>query len=185
MGGADATANLVSVLLGLSDATVHTKTTYAIAYTSYLSLLFQSCSEAVRHWFVQTTALCGPALMRHVLWAATQVAGTNCKVPLTTGHVTCVSHTALIAYCVAALPCSLMQLVYEKEKRLRMMMKMHGLGDGAYWMVTYSWFYALYVVYMFIFILFGSLIGLNMFRKNSYGKLTHQATYTCGVGRRS
>lgn len=24
-------------------------------------------------------------------------------------------------------------LVYEKEGRLRMMMKMHGLGDGAYW----------------------------------------------------
>ena len=34
---------------------------------------------------------------------------------------------------------SLQQLVYEKEKRLRMMMKMHGLGDGAYWLITYSW----------------------------------------------
>lgn len=28
-----------------------------------------------------------------------------------------------------------MQLVYEKERRLRMMMKMHGLGDTAYWCV--------------------------------------------------
>ena len=63
-----------------------------------------------------------------------------------------------------------MQLVYEKEKRLRMMMKMHGLGDSAYWLVTYVWFLALYCVYVFIFMLFGSLIGLNMFRKNSYGK---------------
>ena len=50
-----------------------------------------------------------------------------------------------------------------------MMMKMHGLGDGAYWLVTYTWFAALYVVYMAIFIAFGSLIGLNMFTKNSLG----------------
>ena len=34
---------------------------------------------------------------------------------------------------------SLQQLVYEKEKRLCMMMKMHGLGDGVYWLVAYSW----------------------------------------------
>ncbi|KIZ07740.1 hypothetical protein MNEG_0209 [Monoraphidium neglectum] len=67
------------------------------------------------------------------------------------------------------LPIFLMQLVYEKEKRLRMMMKMHGLGDGAYWLVTYTWFWALYVVYMIIFVAFGSLIGLNMFTKNSLG----------------
>ena len=36
-------------------------------------------------------------------------------------------------------PHSLQVLVYEKEKRLRMMMKMHGLGNGAYWLVTYCW----------------------------------------------
>ena len=50
-----------------------------------------------------------------------------------------------------------------------MMMKMHGLGDGAYWLVTYTWFWALYVVYMIIFVAFGSIIGLNMFTKNSLG----------------
>jgi hypothetical protein len=66
------------------------------------------------------------------------------------------------------LPIFLLQLVYEKEKRLRSMMKMHGLGDGAYWLITYSWDLLLYVVYMIIFILFGSGIGLNIFRKNSY-----------------
>lgn len=63
-----------------------------------------------------------------------------------------------------------MQLVYEKEKRLRMMMKMHGLGDTAYWLVMYSWFLLLYMAYMFIFVFFGSIIGLNMFTKNSYGE---------------
>ncbi len=67
------------------------------------------------------------------------------------------------------LPIFLMQLVYEKEHRLRMMMKMHGLGDGAYWLVTYTWFAALYAIYMAVFVAFGSLIGLNMFTKNSMG----------------
>jgi hypothetical protein len=45
---------------------------------------------------------------------------------------------------------------------------MHGLGDGAYWLITYAWDLLLYVIYMLIFILFGSGIGLNIFRKNSY-----------------
>lgn len=36
------------------------------------------------------------------------------------------------------LPCSVGQLVQEKEHRLRMMMKMHGLQDGAYWCVLLS-----------------------------------------------
>ena len=65
-----------------------------------------------------------------------------------------------------------MQLVYEKEKKLRMMMKMHGLGDRAYWLVTYTWFFFLYALYMIIFVAFGSLIGLNIFRKNSYGRVS-------------
>ena len=34
---------------------------------------------------------------------------------------------------------SLEQLVYEKERRLRSMMKMHGLKDTTYWLVTYAW----------------------------------------------
>jgi hypothetical protein len=68
------------------------------------------------------------------------------------------------------LPRSLMQLVYEKEKRLRMMMKMHGLGDMAYWLVMYSWFWMLYVTYMLIFVVFGSIIKLNMFTRNNYGE---------------
>lgn len=54
------------------------------------------------------------------------------------------------------LPTMLQQLVYEKEKRLRMMMKMHGLGDVAYWVVTYLWFLLLYIVYIAIFIIVGA-----------------------------
>jgi hypothetical protein len=33
------------------------------------------------------------------------------------------------------LPSMLNQLVYEKERRLRSIMKMHGLGDAAYWTI--------------------------------------------------
>ncbi len=30
------------------------------------------------------------------------------------------------------------------------MMKMHGLGDAAYWSVQYVWYTALYLGYMFV-----------------------------------
>jgi hypothetical protein len=70
---------------------------------------------------------------------------------------------------------SLMQLVYDKERRLRMMMKMHGLGDAAYWTVTAAWFAALYIAYMTVFVGFGSAVGLNMFTRNSYGASSWQA----------
>lgn len=67
------------------------------------------------------------------------------------------------------LPTFLQQLVYEKEKRLRMMMKMHGLGDTVYWLVTYAWYLLLYCVYIIIFILFGAAVQLSVFRKTSIG----------------
>lgn len=67
------------------------------------------------------------------------------------------------------LPTYLQQLVYEKEKRLRMMMKMHGLKDPVYWLVTYLWFLVLYIIYVAIFIIFGYLVRLNQFRKTAMG----------------
>eukprot|EP00475_Leptophrys_vorax_P042571 TRINITY_DN8020_c0_g3_i1.p1 TRINITY_DN8020_c0_g3~~TRINITY_DN8020_c0_g3_i1.p1 ORF type:complete len:732 (+),score=84.28 TRINITY_DN8020_c0_g3_i1:161-2197(+) len=66
-------------------------------------------------------------------------------------------------------PVLLGNLVYEKEKHLRMMMKMHGLGDGAYWLISYAYFFAISFVYVFFFVFFGSIIGLKFFRLNSYG----------------
>jgi hypothetical protein len=50
-------------------------------------------------------------------------------------------------------------LVYEKQHKLKIMMKMHGLKDGPYWMINYSYFFALSAVYIIVFIIFGSLIG--------------------------
>ncbi|CAM0946658.1 unnamed protein product [Alopecurus aequalis] len=65
-------------------------------------------------------------------------------------------------------PVTLTYLVYEKQQNLKIMMKMHGLKDGPYWMITYSYFFALSAVYMIVFIIFGSLIGLRFFTKNDY-----------------
>ncbi|XP_073389468.1 ABC transporter A family member 7 isoform X4 [Physcomitrium patens] len=66
-------------------------------------------------------------------------------------------------------PVVLTALVYEKQYHLRMMMKMHGLGDLSYWTITYIYFLVLFMIYMFCFIMFGSAVGLNFFLKNDYG----------------
>ncbi|KAL6660902.1 hypothetical protein ACP70R_000286 [Stipagrostis hirtigluma subsp. patula] len=65
-------------------------------------------------------------------------------------------------------PVILTYLVYEKQQKLKIMMKMHGLKDGPYWLISYAYFFALSVFYMIIFLIFGSLIGLNIFKNNSY-----------------
>lgn len=38
-------------------------------------------------------------------------------------------------------------------------MKMHGLGDGPYWMISYAYFLFISVVYMLCFVIFGSVVG--------------------------
>jgi len=38
-------------------------------------------------------------------------------------------------------------------------MKMHGLKDGPYWLISYAYFFALSAIYMILFLIFGSLIG--------------------------
>lgn len=65
-------------------------------------------------------------------------------------------------------PVVLTALVYEKQYHLRMMMKMHGLGDSAYWAITYVYYLTIFCLYMLCFIIFGSIIRLNFFTKNSY-----------------
>ena len=59
-------------------------------------------------------------------------------------------------------------LVYEKQERLRIMMKMHGLGDGPYWLISYAYFLTISVLYVASLVIFGSVIGLKYFRLNSY-----------------
>nr|GMC74269.1 ABC transporter A family member 7-like [Ipomoea batatas] len=65
-------------------------------------------------------------------------------------------------------PVVLTSLVYEKQQRLRIIMKMHGLGDGPYWLISYAYFLAISSMYMLCFVIFGSLIGLKFFTLNDY-----------------
>lgn len=51
--------------------------------------------------------------------------------------------------------------MYEKQQKLKIMMKMHGLKDGPYWLISYVYFFALSAIYMILFVIFGSLIGIN------------------------
>lgn len=60
-----------------------------------------------------------------------------------------------------------------------MMMKMHGLQDGAYWLVQYSWFLLLYVVYAAAFLLFGSVTQLALFTRSDYGKAVLMGANGC------
>ncbi|PWZ28267.1 ABC transporter A family member 8 [Zea mays] len=48
-------------------------------------------------------------------------------------------------------------------------MKMHGLKDAPYWLISYAYFLALSAAYMAFFTISGSIIGLDIFRLNSYG----------------
>ncbi|OMO98253.1 ABC transporter-like protein [Corchorus olitorius] len=65
-------------------------------------------------------------------------------------------------------PVVLTSLVYEKQQKLRVMMKMHGLGDGPYWMISYAYFLVISLLYMLCFVIFGSVIGLKFFTLNDY-----------------
>jgi len=62
----------------------------------------------------------------------------------------------------------LTSLVYEKQERLRIIMKMHGLGDGPYWMISYAYFLTISMLYVISLVGFGSAIGLKYFRRNDY-----------------
>lgn len=53
----------------------------------------------------------------------------------------------------------LTNLVYERQKKLRIMMKMHGLGDLPYWTISYCYFLLLSLLYVLSFMLFGSVLG--------------------------
>ncbi|KAF8088887.1 hypothetical protein N665_0527s0007 [Sinapis alba] len=65
-------------------------------------------------------------------------------------------------------PVILTSFVYEKQERLRIIMKMHGLGDGPYWLISYAYFLTISVLYVASLVIFGSVIGLKYFRLNSY-----------------
>jgi ABC-type transport system involved in cytochrome c biogenesis ATPase subunit len=59
------------------------------------------------------------------------------------------------------LPVIVSLLVYEKEKNLRTMMKLQGLGDVAYVAVNYAYYFLLYFVYMLLIYLYGTVLGFG------------------------
>ncbi|PVH65817.1 hypothetical protein PAHAL_1G084300 [Panicum hallii] len=48
------------------------------------------------------------------------------------------------------------------------MMKMHGLGDIAYWIISYCYFLLISLIYMLLLVTFGSVVGIKLFASNSY-----------------
>ncbi|CAI9112241.1 OLC1v1012660C1 [Oldenlandia corymbosa var. corymbosa] len=64
-------------------------------------------------------------------------------------------------------PVVLTSLVYEKQQKLTIMMKMHGLGDAPYWVITYLYFLIICSLYMLCFLAFGYAAGLVFFTLNS------------------
>ncbi|AQK59813.1 ABC transporter A family member 7 [Zea mays] len=65
-------------------------------------------------------------------------------------------------------PVILSSLVYEKQQKLRAMMKMHGLGDMAYWTISYCYFLVISLLYMFLLVVFGAVVDIKLFAVNSY-----------------
>lgn len=65
----------------------------------------------------------------------------------------------------------LTSLVYEKQERLRVMMKMHGLGDGPYWMISYAYFLAISTLYIICFVGFGAFVSTYVYVQIVFSKL--------------
>ena len=59
-------------------------------------------------------------------------------------------------------------LVYEKEHKLRVMMKMMGLDTTAYWAINYIFFSVIYMLYIAIFVTVGVIANLSFFTSNEW-----------------
>jgi len=57
-------------------------------------------------------------------------------------------------------PTIVVSLVYEKEVKLRVMMRMMGLGTSAYWVINYIFWFLMYALFAIIFVFFGSVVSL-------------------------
>jgi hypothetical protein len=62
--------------------------------------------------------------------------------------------------------------VYEKQKGLRGMMRMHGLPSGVYLLVMYFYFAMQYLLYIIVMLLSGAAAKLQFFLRNDWGART-------------
>ncbi|THF94627.1 hypothetical protein TEA_028045 [Camellia sinensis var. sinensis] len=85
-------------------------------------------------------------------------------------------------------PVMLTSLVYEKQENLRIMMKMHGLGDGPYWTICFIYFLVISLAYMFCFVLSCSILviayamvfGTGLLGSFYFGKKVDDPTFSRG-----
>jgi hypothetical protein len=77
------------------------------------------------------------------------------------------------------MPLSLSTIVYEKEKRLRLMMRMHGLSNTAYILVTYLYLITLYCAYIAVMMIVGAAVNLSFFRQNNFGAPCFMVSIFC------
>jgi len=66
-------------------------------------------------------------------------------------------------------------VVYEKQHKLKIMMKMHGLKDRPYWIISYAYFFALSSLYMLCFVIFGSVIRKTHYQFHQFLAISCQA----------
>lgn len=66
------------------------------------------------------------------------------------------------------LPVMVNLLVYEKQCRIRVMMRMQGLGNAAYWTINFAYFGSLYLLYMFMIYIFAYALQLTIITNNSF-----------------
>jgi len=57
-------------------------------------------------------------------------------------------------------PTVVVSLVYEKEMKLRVMMRMMGLGTSAYWVINYLFWFLIYAGFTFVFVLVACVVRL-------------------------
>ncbi|KAG9129489.1 hypothetical protein Leryth_013082 [Lithospermum erythrorhizon] len=65
------------------------------------------------------------------------------------------------------LPIKLKTVVYDKQQRLRIMMKMHGLGDAAYWAISYLYALLISTIYIALVVVCCINLEISTVSKNS------------------
>jgi hypothetical protein len=72
-------------------------------------------------------------------------------------------------------PAIVVAIVYEKEMKLRVMMRMMGLSSSAYWIINYIFWFIIYALFLFLFIVVASILRLpsgytiEFITKQNYG----------------
>ncbi|KAL2935159.1 ABC transporter A family member 12 [Bienertia sinuspersici] len=83
-------------------------------------------------------------------------------------HMDFFLRTATVAILLYPITVLASGIVYEKEKNLRIMMKMHGLNDIAYWAISYLYCLIVSLLFIQFYLIAGKFSGLSFFTKNDY-----------------